>query len=130
MCRAFLNKRFHSFPSLGNVFIIQLLKIHNVTSQLDNFSRWVVLPNKSIFALIPRIYAIPRQGLKPHFSSSSQGERKKLKFNNITIYFFVLFHITKLNKVIQVESSIISSTGELIFHNEIQKNKFNLIRRC
>src|SRR3954469_1352850 len=77
MCRAFLNKRFHTFPSLGNVFIIQLLKIHNVTPQLDNFSRWVILPNKSIFALIPRIYAIPRQRLKPDFSSFPQRERKK-----------------------------------------------------
>src|SRR3954463_4029241 len=100
MCRAFLNKRFHSFLSLGNVFIIQLLKIHNVTPQLDNFSRWVVLPNKSILALIPRIYVIPRQGLKPDFSSFPQREkeklklRKKLKLNNITFYFFILLHST------------------------------------
>src|SRR4051794_13552791 len=102
MCRAFLNKRFHSIPSLGNVFIIQLLKIHNVTIQFDNFSRWVVLPNKSIFALIPRIYAIPRQRLKPDFSFSPQRERKNLKLNNITFYFFILSHITELNKIIQV----------------------------
>src|ERR1041385_9264684 len=100
MCRAFLNKRFHSFPSLGNMFIIQLLKIHNITPKLDNLSKWVVLPNKSILALIPRIYAIPRQGLKPDFSSPSQGERKYLKLKNITIYFFVLLHITELNKII------------------------------
>src|SRR3954469_21815250 len=105
MRRAIINKRFHTFPSLGNVFIIQLLKIHNVTPQLDNLSRWVVLPNKSILALIPRIYVNPRQGLNPHFSFSSQGEREKLKFNNITIYFFVLLHITKLNKIIQVQRS-------------------------
>src|ERR1041385_2212796 len=77
MCREFLNKRFHTFPSLGNVFIIQLLKIHNVTSQLDNFSRWVILPNKNIFALIPRIYVIPRQRLEPNFRSFPQGESKK-----------------------------------------------------
>src|SRR3954471_10898305 len=38
MCREVLNKRFHTLPSLGNMFIIQLSKIHNVTSQLDNFS--------------------------------------------------------------------------------------------
>src|SRR3954469_7543248 len=69
MCREIINKRLHTFPSLGNVFIIQLSTIHNVTSQLDNFSRWVVLPNKSILALIPRIYAIPRQSMKPNFSS-------------------------------------------------------------
>src|SRR3954466_10595112 len=100
MCRKILNKRVHAFPSLGNVFIIQLLKIHNITPQLDNLSRGVVLPNKSILALLPRIYAIPRQGLKPDFGSSSQGKRKKLKLNNITIYFFVLLHITKLNKII------------------------------
>src|SRR4051812_31007394 len=55
MCREVLNKRFHSFPSLGNVFIIELSKIHNVTSQLDNFSRGIVLPNKSILTLVPRI---------------------------------------------------------------------------
>src|SRR4051812_20286741 len=100
MCRAIFNKRFHVFPSLGNVFIIQFFKTHNVTSQLDNLSRLVVLPNKIILALITRIYAIPRQGLKPHFSSSSQGERKNIKLNNITIYFFVLLNITKLNKII------------------------------
>src|SRR4051812_48532621 len=102
MGRAILNKRFHVFPSLGNFFIIQFLKIHNIAPQLDNLSRWVVLPNKSILALIPRIYAIPRQGLKPNFSSSSQGERKKLKLNNITFYFFILLHITKFNKIAQV----------------------------
>src|SRR3954462_14445359 len=100
MRRAILNKRFHVFPSLGNMFIIQLLKIHNIAPQLDNLSRGVVLPNKSILALVPRIYAIPRQGLKPDFSSISQGERKKLKLNNTTIYFFVLLHMTKLNKMI------------------------------
>src|ERR1044071_10231509 len=100
MRREILNKKFHAFPSLGNVFIIQLFKIHNKTPQLDNLSRGIVLPNKSIIALIPRIYAIPRQGLKPNFSFISQGERKKIKLNNITIYFFVLLHITKLNKII------------------------------
>src|SRR3954464_10196554 len=46
MCRAILNKRFHTFPSLGNVFIIQLPKIRNVTSQLDNFSRGYYFPIK------------------------------------------------------------------------------------
>src|SRR3954466_1074766 len=102
MCRAILNKRFYSFPSLGNIFIIQLLKIHNVTPQLDNFSRWVVLPNKSILAIIPSTYDIPRQGLKPDFSSFPQREREKLKLNNITFYFFILLHITDLNKIIQV----------------------------
>src|SRR3954470_10987795 len=101
MCRAVFNKRFHAFSSLVNVFIIQLLKIHDITPQLDNLRRWVVLPNKRIIALIPRFYAIPRQGLKPYFSSSSQGETKNLKLNNITFYFFILLHITKLNKIIQ-----------------------------
>src|SRR3954465_15378348 len=120
MCRAVLDKRFHTFPSLGNVFIIQFPKIHNVTSQLDNLSRWVVLPNKSILTFVPRIYVIPRQGLQPVLSSSSQGERKKLKFNFITIYFLVLLHIKKLNKIIQVQGSILSITGELFFHNKIQ----------
>src|SRR3954465_2934287 len=100
MCRAILNKRFHVFPSLGNIFIIQLFKIHNKAPQLDNLSRGVVLPDKSILALIPRIYAILRQGLKPDFSFIPQRERKKFKLNNITIYFFVLLHITKLYKII------------------------------
>src|SRR3954462_191727 len=100
MRRAILNKRFHVFPSLGNVFIIQLFKIHNKAPQLDNLSRGIVLPDKNILALIPRSYAIPRQGLKPDFSFISQGERKKLKLNNITIYFFVVLHITKINKII------------------------------
>src|SRR4051812_4229881 len=100
MRRAILNKIFHVFPSLGNVFIIQLLKIHNKASQVDNLGRGIVLPDKSILALIPRIYVILRQGLKPDFSFIPQGERKKLKLKNITIYFFVLLHITKLNKII------------------------------
>src|SRR3954470_23935006 len=103
MCRAVLNKSFHTFPSLGNVFIIQFPKIHNITSQLDNLRRWVVLPNKSILTIVQRIYAIPRQGLQPLLGSSSQGERKKLKFNYITIYFLVLLHIKNLNKIIQVQ---------------------------
>src|ERR1041385_7227089 len=130
MRREILNKRFHAFPSLGNVFIIQLPKIHNKAPQLDNLSRGIVLPDKSILALIPRIYAILRQGLKPDFSFIPQGERKKIKINNITVYFFVLLHITKLNKIIYVQSNIISSTRELIFHNKIQQTRFNLIRRC
>src|SRR3954469_2913955 len=117
MCRAILNKGFHMFPSLGNMFIIQFSKIHNVTSQLDNFCRWVVLPNKSILAFIPSIYAITRQGLQPLISSSSQREGKKLKFHYVTICFFLLLHITKFNKIIQVQSSILSITGELFFHN-------------
>src|SRR3954466_13044629 len=100
MRREILNKRFHTFPILGNLFIIQLLKIHNKAPQLDNLSRGIILPNKSILALIPRIYAILMQGLKPDLSFISQGERKNLKLNNITIYFFVLLHITKLNKII------------------------------
>src|SRR4051812_8368013 len=119
MCREILNKSFYTFPSLGNVFIIKLSKIHNVTSQLDNFCRWAVLPNKSILAFIPRIYDIHRQGLQPLLSSSSQREGKKLKFNYVTIYFFVLLYITQLNKIIQVQSSSISNTGELFFHNKI-----------
>src|SRR4051812_14320188 len=93
-----LKNSFHTFPSLGNMFTIQLPKIHNVASQQDNFSRWVVLPNKSILAFVPRIYDIPRQGLQPLLSSPSQGEREKLKFNHITIYFLVLLHITKFKK--------------------------------
>src|SRR3954468_4679342 len=100
MRREILNKRFHVFPSLGNVFIIQLFKIHNKAPQLDNLRRGIVLPDKSSLALIPRIYTILRQGLKPDFSFIPQGERKKLKLNNITNYFFVLLHITKLNKII------------------------------
>src|SRR3954470_9063026 len=52
---------------------------------------------------------------------------KKLKFNNITIYFLLLFHITKLNKIIQMQSSSISSTGELFFHNKVQQSMFNFI---
>src|SRR4051794_24689985 len=120
MSRAILNKRFNAFPRLGHVFIIQLPKIQNIASQLDNLSRWVVLPNKSILAFVPRIYVIPRKGLEPLLSYSSQREGKKLKFNNITIYFLILLHITKLNKIIQMQSSSISSTGELLLHNKIQ----------
>src|ERR1041385_223589 len=100
MCGAVLDELLHTFPCLGNMFIIQLPQIHNVTPQLNNFSRGIVLPNKSILALIPRIYAILRQGLKPDFSFIPQRERERLKLNNFSIYFFVLLHITKLNKII------------------------------
>src|ERR1041385_9338181 len=99
MCGAFLNKRFHSFPSLGNVFIIQLHKIHNVTPQLDNFSRRVVLPYKSIFALIPRIYAIPWQRLKPDFSSPLKEKGKSLSLTispSTSLYFCISHNSTKL----------------------------------
>src|SRR3954468_19173993 len=100
MCRAVLNKRLHTFPSLGNMFIIQLPKIHNVTYQLDNFSSGIVLPNKSILTLVPRINAILRSGLQPLLGSSSQGERKNVQLDDVTIYFLVLLHITNLNKII------------------------------
>src|ERR1043165_7771379 len=55
MCRAVLDKRLHTFPCLGDVFVIQLPEIHNVTLQLNNFSRGIILPYKSIFAFTPRI---------------------------------------------------------------------------
>src|SRR4051812_18639515 len=58
MCGAVLDKRLHTFPRLGNVLIIQLPEIHNVTPQLNNFSRGIVLPDKSILTFIPRINAI------------------------------------------------------------------------
>src|SRR3954454_5167975 len=102
MCRAFLNKRFHTFPSLGNVFIIQLPEIHNVTPQLDNLSRWVVLPNKSIFALIPRIYAIPRQRLNQILAPSLKEKGKSLsltKSPSTYLYFCVSNNSTKYSSV-------------------------------
>src|SRR4051812_15691985 len=52
MCGAVLDKRLHTFPSLGNVFIIQFPEIHNVTPQLNNFSRGVVLPYKTSLHLL------------------------------------------------------------------------------
>jgi hypothetical protein len=58
MCGAVLDKHLHTFPSLGNVFIIQLPEIHNVTPQLNNFSRGIILPYKSILAFTPRINTI------------------------------------------------------------------------
>src|SRR3954467_3762430 len=51
MCGAVLDKRLHTVPSLGNVFVIQFPEIHNVTPQLNNFSRGIILPYKSIFYL-------------------------------------------------------------------------------
>src|ERR1041384_3893052 len=54
MCGAVLDKRLHAFPSLDNVLIIQLPEIHNVTPQLNNFSRGIILPYKSIFAFTPK----------------------------------------------------------------------------
>src|SRR4051812_30738021 len=121
MGRAILNKRFHVFPSLGNFFIIQFLKIHNITPQLDNLSRWVVLPNKIILALIPRIYAIPRQGLEPNFSSSSQGERKRIKLNNITFYLFMLLHITNSTKLFKCTTTSFPAPDNCSFITRVSK---------
>src|SRR3954464_6284654 len=107
MSGTILNQRFHSFPSLSNMFIIKLLKFHNVTSHRYNLSRRIVLSNKSIFALSPRINTISRQGYQPLFSFSSQRERKQLEFNNISIYILILWHLTKFNEVIEMSGSII-----------------------
>src|SRR3954464_6297717 len=101
MCREVLNKRFHTFPSLGNVFIIQLPKIHNITSQLDNFSRWVVLPNKSILAFVPRIYAILRQGLRHSLALPLKEKGKILSLTispSTSLYFCISQSSTKLFK--------------------------------
>src|SRR3954470_17466254 len=99
MCGAVLDKRLHTFPSLGNVFIIQLPKIHHVTPQLNNFSRGIVLPYKSIFAFVPRIDTILWKGLQPLISSSSQRERKKLQLDDVSIHFLILLHVTEFDKV-------------------------------
>src|SRR4051812_18462894 len=108
MRRAILNKRFHVFPSLGNLFIIQFLKIHNIAPQLDNLSRWVVLPNKSILALVPRIYAILRQGLKPDFAPSLKEKGKSLSLTispSTSLYFCISQSLIKLFKC-KVASSL------------------------
>src|SRR4051812_22479553 len=48
MSREILNKRFHTFASLSNMFIINLSQIHNVAPQLNNLSRWVVTNKASL----------------------------------------------------------------------------------
>src|SRR3954462_1699747 len=108
MCGAVLDKRLHAFPSLGNVFVIQLPEIHNVTPQLNKFSRGIILPYKSIFAFTPRIDTVLGQRLQPLLGSPSQGEREKLQLDNVSIYFLVLLHVAELDKVVEVQGSIFS----------------------
>src|SRR3954466_13159642 len=55
MCGAVLDKRLHTFPSLGNVFIIQLAEIHNVTPQLNNFSWEKYFPIKACLHLLQEL---------------------------------------------------------------------------
>src|SRR3954451_21849919 len=100
MSGTILYQRFHSFPSLTNMFIIKLSKFYYVTSQGYNLSRRIIFPDKSIFAFNPRINTLSSQRLQPIFSSSSQREMKQFQFNNVTIYILVLLHLTKFNKTI------------------------------
>src|SRR3954453_21775671 len=51
MSGAILYQRFHSFPSLSNMLIIKLFKLHNVTPHGNNLSRGIILSYKNIFAL-------------------------------------------------------------------------------
>src|SRR3954464_1989707 len=101
------------------MFTIKLFKLHNVTSHRYNLSRRIVLSNKSIFALSPRINTIFRQRKQTFFSFSSQGERKKLELNNISIYILILFYFTKFNKAIEMGRRIIrTSTKKLLSHHK------------
>src|SRR3954471_16178623 len=129
MSRAIFNQGFHSFPRRSNMFTIKLFKFQNVTSHRYNLSRRIVFSNKSIFALSPRINTIFRQGQEPFFSFSSQGERKKLELNNISIYILILLHLTKFNKAIEMGSRIIrTSTKKLLSHHKIQQSRLNFIK--
>src|SRR3954462_1683697 len=129
MSRETFNQRFHSFPSWSNMFTIKLFKFHNVTSHSNNPSRRVVLSNKSIFALSPRINTIFRQRYQPFFSFSPQGERKKPELNNISIYILILLHLTKFNKAIKMGSRIIrTSTRKFLSHHKIQQSRLNFIK--
>src|SRR3954466_14561295 len=129
MSGTILNQRLHSFPSLSNMFIIKFFKVHNVTSHRYNISRRIVLSNKSIFPLSPRINTIFRQRKQPFFSFSPQGERKKLELNNISIYILILLHLTKFNKAIKMGSRIIrASTRKLLSHHKIQQSRLNFIK--
>src|SRR3954466_2356505 len=129
MSGTILNQRLHSFPSLSNMFIIKFFKVHNVTSHRYNISRRILLSNKSIFALSRRINTIFRQRKQPLFGFSSQGERKKIELNNISIYILILLHLTKFNKAIEMGSSIIrTSTKKLLSHHKIQQSRLNFIK--
>src|SRR3954470_11484971 len=126
MTGAILNQRFHSFPSWSNMFTIKLFEFHNVTSHRYDLSRRIVLSNKSIFALSPRINTIFRQRKQPLFSFSPQGEREKLELNNISIYILILLHLTKFNKAIKMGNRIIRTiTRKLLSHHKIQQSKLN-----
>src|SRR3954470_20403977 len=129
MTGAIFNQRFHSFPSWSNMFTIKLFKFHNITSHRYNLSRRIILSNKSIFALNPRINNIFRQRKQPFFSFSPQGERKKLELNNIYIYILIILHLTKFNKAIEMGSRIIrTSTRKLLSHHKIEQTGLNFIK--
>src|SRR4051812_38877806 len=53
MSGTILYQRFHSFPSLSNMFIIKFFKFHYFTSHRYNLSRRIVFSNESIFAFNP-----------------------------------------------------------------------------
>src|SRR3954467_4793071 len=110
MSGTIIYQRFHSFPSLSNMFIIKLFKFHYFTSHRYNLSRRIVFSNKSIFAFNPRINTISRQGQQPFFSFSSQRERKQFNLKNISIYIVIFLHLTEFNKVIKVGSSNIKTS--------------------
>src|SRR3954469_1129439 len=100
MCRAFINKIFHSFPSLGNVFIIQFLKF------IMLLLNWIILaggqyfPIKSSLHLSQESMLFLGKDCSHSLSLPLKEKGKKLQLDNVTIYFLLLFHITKLNKII------------------------------
>src|SRR4051812_21172813 len=51
MSGAILYQRFHSFPSLSNMLIIKLFKLHNITSHGNNLSRGIVFSYKASLQL-------------------------------------------------------------------------------
>ena len=76
------------------MFMIKLLKIHNMVSKRDGLSGRKILRDKSIFALIPRINTIlgkdENQALAR--SLSENGNSFNLTISSSTSFFFCISH--------------------------------------
>src|SRR3954471_20455225 len=120
-----------------NMFMIKLLKIHNIVSKRDNLSGRKILRDKSIFALIPRINTMFRQDENQALarSLSEKGNSFNLTISLSTSFFFCISHkstklfrwvaasslgrpengsfITRFNKVVLISQDLALEVGAI-----------------
>ena len=89
------------------MFMIKLLKIHNIVSKRDDLSGRKILGDKSIFALVPWINTIFRQRRNQALarSVSEKGNSFNLTISLSTYFFFCISHkSTKLFRWVAASS--------------------------